>query len=115
MPASDSVSSEPSPPASDRTVFQPNPAIVGPRPLAVDSWSAVDGDRVALHFTTGSPACYGIDAKVVDETDSTVTVYLRTGALPDAVGKMCTMIAVFGTVELPLQAPLGDRAVVSVP
>ena len=66
-----------------------------------------------MHFTTGSPECYGVHAHRA-ETTETVTVELRAGSLPEAVGRMCIMIAVFGTLEVPLQSPLGDREVLSV-
>ena len=92
--------------------FTVNPAIVGPRPIHFDSWTRVAPDRIAVNFQTGSPECYGVDAGTT-ETDSTVTVELRAGTLPEAVGRMCTMIAVFGTVEIPLKQPLGDRKVLS--
>ncbi len=95
-------------------VFTDNPSIVDPHPMPVDSWSRLpNDDALAVHFTTGSPECYGVHA-TVRETAQTVTVELRSGSLPEAVGRMCIMIAVFGTVEVPLQSPLGDRKVLSV-
>ena len=65
-----------------------------------------------VHFTTGTPECYGVHATVA-ETAETVTVELREGTLPGAVRRACIMIAVSGTLEVPLQGPLGDRQVVS--
>ncbi|WP_156419143.1 hypothetical protein [Mycobacterium kyorinense] len=50
----------------------------------------------------------------MSETAETVAVELRSGTLPQAVGRMCPMIAVFGTLDVPLQSPLGDRHVVTV-
>ena len=47
------------------------------------------------------------------ETEQTVTVDLQSGTLPEAAGRACIMIALFGTLEVPLQAPLGDRQVLS--
>jgi hypothetical protein len=95
-------------------VFTDNPAIVDSHPLRVDSWSrAANDDAVAVHFTLGPPECYGVHANV-RETTETVTVELRSGAPPEAVGRMCIMIALFGTLKVPLQAPLGDRQVLAV-
>ena len=95
-------------------VFVDNPAIVDPHPMQAESWSRVaDQQAVALHFTTGTPECYGVHATVA-ETPETVTVELREGALPGAVARPCILIAVSGTLEVPLQGPLGDRQVVSV-
>jgi hypothetical protein len=39
---------------------------------------------------------------------------LQSGTLPEAVGRACIMIAVSGTVEVPLASPLGSRQVLSV-
>ncbi|WP_433659410.1 hypothetical protein ACQPW1_43890 [Nocardia sp. CA-128927] len=92
--------------------FTADPTIVNPRPIPFSSWTRLADDRIAVNFQTGTPECYGVDA-TVRETDSTVTVELRAGTRADAVGRMCTMNAVFGTVELPLKAPLGNRQVLS--
>ncbi|GAB2721508.1 hypothetical protein [Nocardia thraciensis] len=93
-------------------MFTANPALVGARPIPFESWNRVAPDRIAVNFQVGSPECYGVDASTT-ETDDTVTVELRSGTLPGAVGRMCTMIAVLGTLEVPLQRPLGDRKVLS--
>ena len=93
--------------------FADNPSVVDSRPLPIDSWSQMEGDHeeaLALHFTIGSPACSGVHV-TVHETDEAVAVELRSGRLPAAVGRMCSMIAVFGVLEVPLQSPLGDRQV----
>jgi|GEM_PF-444713 len=106
-----SAPTEQNPPDPGRT-FTANPAIVGAAPIPFDSWSRVAPDRIAVNFQIGSPDCYGVDATTT-ETGSTVTVALRSGKLPEAVGRMCTMIAVFGTLEIPLKQPLGNRKVLS--
>ncbi|WP_433208189.1 hypothetical protein ACQP1G_05660 [Nocardia sp. CA-107356] len=99
-------------PADAGRMFVADPTIVGAHPIPFTSWSRVADDRIAVNFETGTPECYGVDASVT-ETDSTVTVELRSGTRADAVGRMCTMIAVFGTLEVPLKAPLGSRQVLS--
>ncbi|WP_102144945.1 hypothetical protein [Mycobacterium hubeiense] len=102
------------PPGDPGVVFVDNPAIVDPRPVPVDSWSRVPNpNAVAVHFTTGTPECYGVHA-TVQETPDTVTVRLQSGTPPEAVGRMCIMIALDGTLEVPLASPLGDRRVLSV-
>jgi hypothetical protein len=94
-------------------VFTDNPAIVDPHPLRVESWSRTPNDNaVAVHFTLGPPECYGVHAEV-QETSEAVTVELRSGMPPEAAGRMCIMIALFGTLDAPLQAPLGDRQVLA--
>ncbi|MEV0297222.1 hypothetical protein [Nocardia sp. NPDC050710] len=110
-------SSAPSTPTEDSganqgRLFTADPTIVGAHPVPFTSWTRVADDKIAVNFQTGAPECYGVDASVT-ETDKTVIVELRSGTRADAVGRMCTMIAVFGTLEVPLRAPLGDRQVLS--
>jgi hypothetical protein len=94
-------------------VFTDNPDIVDPHPMRAESYGRLADDRaIALHFTTGTPQCYGVHA-AVQETAETVTVELRGGTVPAAVGQACIMIAVSGTVDVPLQSPLGARAVLT--
>ncbi|MEU7140628.1 hypothetical protein ABZ942_14350 [Nocardia sp. NPDC046473] len=92
--------------------FTADPTIVNGRPIPFSSWTRLADDRIAVNFQTGTPECYGVDV-TVRETDSTVTVELRSGTRADAVGRMCTMNAVFGTVAVPLKAPLSNRQVLS--
>ncbi|MCV7278731.1 hypothetical protein H7J88_03605 [Mycolicibacterium flavescens] len=100
-------------PGGAGVVFTDNPAIVDPLPMRAESFSRVADDRaVAVHFTTGTPQCYGVHATVA-ETPETVTVDLRSGTLPEAVGQACILIAVAGTVDVPLQNPLGARQVLT--
>jgi hypothetical protein len=94
-------------------VFTDNPAIVDPHPIRAESWSrAADANAVAVNVTTGTDTCYGVHA-TVEETPDTVTVDLQGGTLPEAVNRACIMIALFGTLDVPLQSPLGDRRVLS--
>jgi hypothetical protein len=98
---------------AEGVAFTDNPAIVDPHPMPVESWSRVGNDRaVAVHFTTGTPACNGVHA-TAHETADTVTIDLKGGSLPASAGRMCIMLAVTGTLVVPLQSPLGDRQVLS--
>ncbi|MBF6340412.1 hypothetical protein IU450_31635 [Nocardia abscessus] len=92
--------------------FIADPTIVGAHPIPFQSWTRLADNKIAVNFETGSPECYGADATVT-ESASTVTVELRSGSRAEAVGRMCTMIAVFGTLEVPLKEPLGNRTVLS--
>lgn len=93
--------------------FVDDPALVNAHPTRVESWSRTGrDDAVAVHFTSGTPECYGAHAEVTEAPDS-VTVALSTGTRADAVNRACIMIALSGTLEVPLQAPLGDRQVLS--
>ncbi|MGE2722377.1 hypothetical protein [Mycolicibacterium celeriflavum] len=94
-------------------LFTDNPAIVDAHPLRAESYNRVPGDRaVGVHFTTGTPQCYGVHA-TVQETAETVTVELLGGTLPEAVGRPCIMTAVSGILDVPLQEPLGTRQVLT--
>jgi hypothetical protein len=112
--ASPTTVTPPEMPDAEGVVFKDNPSIVDPRPMPIESWSRVGSDRaVAVHFTTGTPACNGVHA-TVRETADAVTIDLSGGSLPRSAGRMCIMLAVTGTLEVPLQNPLGDRQVLSV-
>jgi hypothetical protein len=113
---SPAASAEPTAPPEAPTggvVFVDNPAIVDPHPMRVESWSRVSGDNgINVNFTSGTETCYGVHA-TVQETEQTVTVGLQGGTLPEAIDRACIMIALFGTLEVPLEVPLGDRRVLS--
>ncbi|MGW5386075.1 hypothetical protein [Nocardia sp. NPDC003963] len=100
------------PGADPGRIFTADPALVGAHPISFTSWTRVAPDRIAVHFESGVPECYGVNATVT-ENDSSVTVALQQGTRADAADKMCVMMAVFGTLEIQLDGPLGDRAVLS--
>jgi hypothetical protein len=82
--------------------------------MPAQSFSRVSGYRaVAVHFTTGTPECYGVHATVT-ETPDAVSIELHSGTRPEAAERACIMIAVSGTLDVPLNAPLGTRQVLSV-
>jgi len=99
---------------ADAVPFTARPDIVDAAPLTVRSYSRVADDRISLQFETGTPECFGV-APAVTESDDVVTVELLGGRLPETRDRMCIMIAVSGTVEVPLDAPLGERAVTAAP
>ena len=100
-------------PDAEGVVFTDSTSIVDPRPLPVESWSRASDDRaVAVHFTSGTPPCNGVHA-TTHETAEAVTVTLTSGSLPAVAGRMCKMLAVTGTLDVPLGSPLGDRQVLS--
>jgi hypothetical protein len=99
-----------SPEPAGATVFSARPDIVETHPLTITSFSRSGDDRISLHFETGTPECFGVDPTVT-ETDDVVTVSLMGGTLPEMRDSMCIMVAVFGTVEVQLDSPLGDRVV----
>lgn len=94
------------------TEFVPGAPLVMAQSTPFEAWTPLPNNMIAVHFVTGSPECYGADA-TVEETPDTVTVTLRTGTLESAKDKSCIMIAVYGTMELQLSAPVGDRQVLN--
>jgi hypothetical protein len=95
------------------TKFVDTPQIVDSYPLQVSSWSVRDDGRMLeLHFTAGTPECFGVHANVL-ETADTVEVRLRSGARPEAVARACIMIAVNGSLDVPLAEPVGTREVLT--
>ncbi|SNS44701.1 hypothetical protein [Rhodococcoides kyotonense] len=94
------------------TMFDSTPGLVRATSTPFESWSQISPNTIAIHFVTGTPECYGAEAQVT-ETDSEVIVALRTGTLPEAADKACIMVAVYGTMQMTLQSPVGDRAVVN--
>lgn len=83
--------------------------IVDATPLSFDAWSRLD-DGVRVYFVSGTPTCYGVHAAATETSDA-VTVSLHEGALPEAAGRRCTANAVLGAIDVPLDAPIGDRTV----
>jgi hypothetical protein len=94
------------------TMFDSTPDLVRAAPTPFESWSQISPNTIAIHFVTGTPECYGAEAQVT-ESATEVVVALRTGTLPEAADKACIMVAVYGTMQMTLQAPLGDRTVVN--
>ncbi|BBY18733.1 hypothetical protein [Mycolicibacterium litorale] len=102
------------PQADGFTPFVDNPAIVDPRPQSIESWGRLPDDRaLVVRFTSGTPECFGVHAEV-QETADIVAVKVRHGTLPEAVNRACIAIGVFASLPVGLQAPLGNRAVVSI-
>ncbi len=111
--ASANPTAPPQTPDTEAVIFTDTPSLVDPHPIPVESWSRVAGDRaVAVRFTSGTPACNGVHA-TAHETAESVTIDLKAGSLPAPPGRICIMLAVTGTLNVPLQSPLGDRQVLS--
>lgn len=94
------------------TMFESTPTLVRAAPTPFESWSQISPNTIAIHFVTGTPECYGAHVDVT-ESATEVVVALRTGTLPEAADKACIMVAVYGTMQMTLQSPLGDRAIVN--
>jgi len=95
--------------SSTEVLFGDRPDIVDTAPLSFDSWSRLE-DGVRVYFVSGTPSCYGVHATTA-ETPNAVTVRLEEGSLPEAAGRRCTANGVLGALNVPLDAPIGDRTV----
>ena len=102
------------PGAAGTTQFTDTPSLVAGRLQTIESWSrSPDADALTVQFTSGLPACHAVHAEV-QETPDIVAVTLRSGTPPQAGERVCAMIGVIGSLLVPLGAPVGDRAVVSI-
>jgi hypothetical protein len=100
-------------PLTDPPADDPATAPVDPMAVVIDSYYLHDdGRRMSVSYTIGVPECYGRIAEPrVQETDSAVTITL-TRIPPENLGDVaCIEIALLKTVDIRLDAPLGDRVV----
>lgn len=95
-----------------RAVFVDDPQILNPHATTVESWSR-SGEGLRVNFASGAPDCFGVHV-LVEETPEAVTVDLNGGMPPASIGRMCIALAVPGSVDVPLDRPLGDRVVLAV-
>lgn len=99
--------------SSTEVLVSARPDIVQTEPVAVDAWSPLPNpDAIRVYFLSGTPACYGVRA-VTTETVDSVTVELQSGLLPEAADKRCTAKAVLSATDITLDAPVGDREVLT--
>ncbi|MEZ0339453.1 hypothetical protein ACAG25_05650 [Mycobacterium sp. pV006] len=93
------------------TVFVDEPAIENAYPARPQAFSRSPDDRsVRLYYTSGTPQCYGATATATEHAGE-VVVSLRTGTLPGLGDRACILIALVGAIDVPLDHPLGARAV----
>lgn len=92
----------------------PDPAVSVPRRLlGIDSYFPYDARRLALNFSNGVPECYGTagDPHVVETPDAVIVTIPRIPPPPGNEDVACIDIAVLLSVDITLDEPLGDRAV----
>ena len=86
------------------------PVFAGTQPHQWQSWTLIDPDTIRIRYTGAMPQCEGAAIRVV-ESDTAVTVALRTGLTPQTIAMPCPMAAVAYAATIDLRRPLGDRAV----
>jgi hypothetical protein len=93
--------------------IEPTGDALNPIPTAIVGHTAsADGTSLDVTFYMGVEECNRLDRVEVEETDTTVTITIFTGANPDAAGVACIEIAELRSTTVELDAPLGDRTVV---
>jgi hypothetical protein len=80
--------------------------------IAVDSFYSYDATHLALNYTNGVPECYGAAGtpRVEESADAVVVTIPRTPVRVDGK-RACIDIAMLGTVDVTLDAPLAGRPV----
>ena len=71
-----------------------------------------DDTRLLIHFEGAAEPCAGA-AVTIEETDTDVTVMLETGLDPNAAAMSCIAQAFQFEIAVQLDAPLGERAIVT--
>lgn len=99
--------------SSTEVRFADRSDLVNTEPISFDAWSPLENAAgIRVYFLSGTPACYGVHA-VATETADTVTVALESGLLPEAADRMCTAKAVLAATDITLDAPVGERQVLT--
>ncbi|MGO3151068.1 MAG: hypothetical protein ACTIJJ_00380 [Galactobacter sp.] len=91
------------------TIIDARDDLENERSASWDRIEAESGNKLRIDFQLGSPKCSGARAEVREAPDA-VEVTLWTGTLPEAP-RNCTMEAMFASLVVQLDAPLGDREV----
>jgi hypothetical protein len=114
----DAVSSPPidpgvtSPPGRPQRV-EPTGDAENVRPMSFDVGDVKpDGNSLLVRFWGGVAPCFVLDRVSVAETANAVTVGLFAGNEPTDEDVACIELALHYEVRVPLDAPLGSRAVV---
>jgi hypothetical protein len=112
------VSSEPGDdvvdPPEGATRVEPDPDATDPHPINFEPSQVEPSDAgVVVPFYNGIEPCYALADVQVAETPDAVTVSLFGGTPGSSDGPdVCIEIAQLFEVEVPLDAPLGDRTIV---
>ena len=80
--------------------------------IAVDSFYRYDATHLALNYANGVPECYGAAGtpRVEETADAVVVTIPRTPVRTDGK-RACIDIALLGTLDITLDAPLAGRPV----
>lgn len=94
----------------DESEATPSTSLSHEHDLSINSYAVVSDATLRLYFIGGTDSCYGYRVDI-QETDTQVAVRLVEGLIPGAP-EACTMQAVYYTMIVTLQQPLGNRTVI---
>lgn len=102
-------------------VPEPTPQQVEETPELIEevqaTWEAYEElseTELEVMFYSGNLSCYGVRT-VVEEDAEEVRIATVSGRLPEAADQPCTQEALYVSVVVELEEPLGDREVVELP
>lgn len=98
-------------PSPSPSRVEPQPGQEGVREIGWDDFTKLGPRRLEVTFSSGIEPCNVLDYVDVSETESTVTITLFEGSTPTDEDIACIEIAVFKSVVVELEGPLGDRKV----
>ena len=78
-----------------------------------DDFEEVSETELRVELFAGNPSCYGVRT-VVEEDENEVRVAAITGTIPEEAEQACTQEAIYVSVPVELEEPLGDREVVQL-
>lgn len=85
--------------------------LVDPRPVDwLKAKPRSGGTVLRVTFWSGVEECYGVSDVEVEETDTSVTVTIREGRVPEA--EVCIEVAVKKAIDVGLSEPVGGRDIV---
>lgn len=89
------------------------PELVGEVQATWEDYEEISETELEVMFYSGNLSCYGVRS-VVEEDAEEVRIATVSGRLPEAEDQPCTQEAVYVSVVVELEEPLGDRDVVEL-
>lgn len=89
------------------------PELVGESQATWEGYEELSETELEIMFYSGNPSCYGVRS-VVEEDAEEVRIATISGRLPEAEDQPCTQEALYVSLLVELEEPLGDRDVVEL-
>lgn len=100
-------------PEMEATEIEQSPEMIEETQATWDEYEEISETQLRLELFSGNPTCYGVRT-VVEEDEDEVRIAAITGTLPEAEDQACTQEALYVSVDVELEEPLGDREVVQL-